>query len=120
LLAARFHGEHRRRFGFATPDLAVEVVTVEVRGAVGAEALPRASALWRGENSMRAAAAIPERAPVFHDGGWSTSAVHSRAALSDGAIVRGPAIVAEEGATLWIPPRWTGRVHDSGALVITR
>jgi N-methylhydantoinase A len=119
-LAARFHREHRRRFGFSTPDLGVEVVTVEVRGAIRADALPKASAWWRGEGSPRAGEALPERAPVFHDGAWKASAVRSRAALAEGDVLRGPAIVAEEGATLWIPPRWTARVHGSGALVVTR
>ena len=32
----------------------------------------------------------------------------------------GPAIVMEDGATLWVPPGWTVRIHRSGALLAER
>jgi N-methylhydantoinase A/oxoprolinase/acetone carboxylase beta subunit len=37
-----------------------------------------------------------------------------------GDRVRGPAIVAEAGATLWVPAGWRGVVHASGTLVLKR
>jgi N-methylhydantoinase A/oxoprolinase/acetone carboxylase beta subunit len=43
-----------------------------------------------------------------------------RTALDPGLRLRGPAIIADEGATLWLPPRWSARVHSTGAIVATR
>jgi N-methylhydantoinase A/oxoprolinase/acetone carboxylase beta subunit len=46
--------------------------------------------------------------------------VWSFEALGRGGAVRGPAIVLQAGATLWVAPRWRGRLHASGALVLER
>lgn len=114
-LVAGFHREHARRFGFADPGRAVEVVTVEVRGALPGERvpLPRTAA-------GRGMAQGVGRARVRHAGGWLAAAVWDRAALRFGRALRGPALVREAGATLWVAPGWSGRVHGSGALVLER
>ena len=41
-------------------------------------------------------------------------------ALGAGFSARGPALVLEQGATLWVAPGWTADRHASGALVMTR
>ena len=113
--ASRFHAEHRRRFGFAEPGAPVEVVTVEVRAALPADPIPAP------ERSGRRARVRPTaNAPVHHDGSRVRAAVWTRAALDPGARLVGPAIVADEGATLWLPPGWSARVHPTGAIVATR
>jgi N-methylhydantoinase A/oxoprolinase/acetone carboxylase beta subunit len=43
-----------------------------------------------------------------------------RDALAAGAALAGPSIVLDEGATLWVPGGWRGRVHGSGAVVLRR
>ena len=43
-----------------------------------------------------------------------------RAALPRHFAARGPAIVLEEGATLWIAPGWATRLHTGGTLVLER
>jgi N-methylhydantoinase A/oxoprolinase/acetone carboxylase beta subunit len=45
---------------------------------------------------------------------WSRSGIGSR------TRVQGPAIVTEEGATLWIPAGWAARLHTSGTLIVKR
>ena len=40
--------------------------------------------------------------------------------LGAGESIRGPAIVLQSGATLWVAPGWRGRLHSSGALVLER
>lgn len=112
---ARFHAEHQRRFGFAEPGAPVEVVTVEVRAALPAESIPAL------ERSGRRARARPSAHTAVRDKGARVrAAVWSRAALDPGARLRGPAIVADEGATLWLPPGWSARVHPTGAIVATQ
>jgi N-methylhydantoinase A len=112
---ARFHAEHRRRFGFAEPGAPVEVVTVEVRAALPADSLPTL------ERSGRRSGARPlAHAPVTHHGARLRAVVWTRAALDPGTRLKGPAIVADEGATLWLPPRWSARVHSTGAIVAIR
>jgi N-methylhydantoinase A len=111
-LGERFHREHGRRFGFADRSLPVEVVTLEVRGAL--RAVPPRPARERGRIESAPAAR------VRHAGRWLTAGVWPRAALPAGFAARGPAVVSEEGATLWIPPGWGARLHHRGTLVITR
>ena len=116
-LQARFHREHARRFGFADEARAVEVVTLEARGARPAEAAPRPARIGR---TARAPGAASARARVRHDGRWLAATVWAREAMAASARVRGPAIVRESGATLWVPPGWSGRLHASGTLVLRR
>jgi len=40
--------------------------------------------------------------------------------LVPGAHVAGPAVVVDDGATLWVAPGWSARRHASGAIVLTR
>jgi N-methylhydantoinase A/oxoprolinase/acetone carboxylase beta subunit len=120
-LAGCFHREHERRYGFCDPGRPVEVVTLEVRGSTPAEwhRLGRPSAGLR-----RADAAGPGQARVRAAGRWVVAPVWPRHALPGPAagrrVVAGPAIIADEGATLWVAPGWVGRVHPNGTLMLTR
>jgi N-methylhydantoinase A len=111
-LAARFHREHERRYGFAEPDRTVEVVTIEARGALpGAPVRVTAPAASR---------ARPRRAVVWEGGRAVRAAVWDREALGARFAARGPAAIVESGATLWVPPGWSARAAAGGALVLTR
>lgn len=109
-LRERFDRLHAERHHFATPDRPVEVVTLEVRAAAPspiavARARPRARA--RRPGTARAVAGERMRAIPLHD--------------FDGlgrSRVRGPALVVQSGATLWVPPGWAGARVASGALVL--
>jgi len=116
-LVERFHREHERRYGFSDPARAVEVVTLEVRGA-----LPDAWDLVARlrARAARAAVARPGRARVRANGRWLEAPVWARAALRRDPIVHGPAVVADAGATLWVAPGWSAGVHASGTVVLAR
>jgi N-methylhydantoinase A len=112
-LAARFHAAHERRFGYAEPSRAVEVVTVEVRGHVAAESVPRPVP------THSAPASASRRHRVREGGRWREIPVLAREELAVGRRFRGPLLALEAGATLWVPSGWSGRVHASGAWVLT-
>jgi N-methylhydantoinase A/oxoprolinase/acetone carboxylase beta subunit len=42
-----------------------------------------------------------------------------RRELVPGATLRGPAVIVDDGATLWVAAGWRARSHDSGAVVLT-
>jgi len=110
-LAERFHAAHERRHGFADPAARVEVVTLEVAGSLAA-ALPR----------ERATAARPRaaaRTRVFHAGRFLAAPVLAREALPRGRAVRGPAVVTDDGATLWVAPGWSAVADRSGSVRLT-
>ena len=115
-LEERFHREHARRFGFADRRSPVEVVTVDVRGGLPGDTLPGGS----DPVPPRRLGGPRDTARVHHDGRWLRAPVWQRAALPARFSARGPAIVAEEGATLWIAPGWTARLHGTGTLVLER
>jgi hypothetical protein len=46
--------------------------------------------------------------------------VLDRDGVGRGRALRGPAVVFEEGATLWVAAGWTARADSSGGLVLTR
>ena len=111
-LPGRFHREHQRRFGFSRPGHPVEVVTVEVRASLAGD-VPHPA-------RTRPAPARPiGRARVREAGGWVSTPVWARESLGSSAALRGPALVIEPGATLWIPRRWRARSNATATLIIT-
>ncbi|MFM7230835.1 MAG: hydantoinase/oxoprolinase family protein [bacterium] len=110
-LAERFHDAHERRYGFADRTALLEVVTVEV-GGVLASVPPR-------ERRTARSSAARTRVRVRHDGRtWSAWAL-DRDALAPGESVAGPAVLTDDGATLWVAPDWRARRHAGGAVVLT-
>ena len=115
-LTGRFHAEHERRFGFADAARPVEVVTLEVRGSLPGERVLTGGRPPRPRGAARGAGV----ARVRHGGAWLRAAVWERDAMHAGKALKGPAIVTESGATLWVPPGWSGRLHAGGTLVLRR
>ena len=60
------------------------------------------------------------RRSVRFSGKWQEVPVYDRAALPAGASFAGPALVLEFGATTVVSPGYSGAVHPTGALVLTR
>jgi N-methylhydantoinase A len=112
-LERRFHEAHRRAYGFAREREAVEVVTVDVVGSIAtADARPPRAPARGGRPGATARAWVGHamrRVPLRD---WGGLRAHD--------VLRGPAIVLQSGATLWVAPGWRGRLHASGALVLER
>ena len=120
-LAARFHDAHERRYGFVDRGAALEVVTLEVGGAVAAT-LPRERvALGRAPVGARTRgpAGARTRVPVWHDGRRLDAIALDRASLRANESLPGPAVITDDGATLWVAPGHRARLHASGAVVVT-
>jgi N-methylhydantoinase A len=115
-LAERFHEAHARRFGFASPHLPVEVVTLEARAATPAFGGPRAAA--GASRAPRSSATGRARTRAWTGKGWREVPVVEFDA--PGGRIAGPCVVLQSGATLWVPDDWSGTRHASGALVLRR
>jgi N-methylhydantoinase A len=114
--AASFHGEHRKQFGYASPDDAVQVVSCRVV-AMGTSTRfePRPQA------PGGAAAVARETRPVYFEttDGWVDCPVYWRGDLSPGAALPGPAIVEQIDATTVLYPDDAATMDAHGNILIT-
>jgi 5-oxoprolinase (ATP-hydrolysing) len=117
-LRGAFHAAHARHFGFRAADDALLVVeSIEIEGIVP------------GVGERTAANPVPQTArtaqpaavrSVWCDDGRRDLPVYERSALGVGAVVPGPAIIAEANATTVLEVGWEAAVHASGTLRLTR
>ncbi len=108
---ARFHEAHRRTFGHAAPEAAVEVVNLRVRSRGAAvEVAPQPVAA-----SRRGAAAVSKIETLAGERRL-TVPVYSRDHLAEGTRLRGPFIVVELSSTAYVAPEFTMRVDGFGNL----
>jgi N-methylhydantoinase A/oxoprolinase/acetone carboxylase beta subunit len=109
--AADFHAAHRRTFGYAAPEAAVEVVNLRLRAtAPGIAVAPERL----GRSSGRPSPA--RRIQVVAGGRARAVPVYARDAIGAGARIRGPAIVVELSATAYVAPEFTLRADGFGNL----
>lgn len=109
---AAFDARHEETFGYADRSNEAEIVNIRLVS-VGMVDKPKLE--------FRSDARIPsggQRRKVWF-GGWQDTAIFHRSDLPAGFAFIGPAIVEEEGGTTIVPPGWTVRTDDSGALIGT-
>jgi N-methylhydantoinase A len=112
-LLQRFHAEHRRRYGYSSPERDVEIVTVRMRGRVASpEKLSRLK-ISEEQGSLK-----PSVAMVHFGGKRHKTQIIPRAAIRAGKRYRGPAIVTEYSATTVAPPGLTFGKDRAGNLLI--
>ena len=109
--AAPFHREHKKVYGYASPERAVEVVTIRVRAR---EAVKRPR-LVRGPSRP----GVPEQRRVFVADAWRTVPAWKREQLGT-KVLAGPALVLDYGSTTLIPPGWKFQADRAGNLVTRR
>ncbi|MFF3324076.1 hydantoinase B/oxoprolinase family protein [Streptomyces sp. NPDC002889] len=111
-----FEAAHRARYAFTMEKpLVVEAVSVEAVG----------SASEHGASDVEESAGERELAPrdrvgMVVDGERREVALYARGDLRPGAVVEGPAIVAEAEATTVVDPGWQAVAGDGGHLLLTR
>ncbi len=107
--AAPFHLEHQRIYGYATPERAVEVVTLRVRAR---HSLPKPrlhrSEVIKGQTETRR---------VWLSGARKTIPAPLRGQLRP-SRTPGPALVRDYGSTTLVMPGWTYRADAAGNLLL--
>ncbi|WP_437291956.1 hydantoinase B/oxoprolinase family protein [Sorangium sp. So ce406] len=114
-IRAAFEAAYRARFAFLMPEraLVLESVSVEAIGpGEAAEERPAGARPHRPEADARA--------QMFCEGAFRDAALHRRERLERGAVIDGPAIVAEANATTVIEPGWQAEITALDHLVLTR
>jgi N-methylhydantoinase A len=117
-LRERFHLEHERRFGYRREDRPVILVAARLR-AEGPSSSP-----WRKQPVRKHEAKEFEQAMAILPESGSTGVQKvrwfRREQLAPGAVLTGPAIVAEYSGTTVVPRGWSGEIDAFGALVLRR
>lgn len=112
-LLRRFHAEHRRRYGYSSPEREVEIVTVRLRARV---ASPEKVARMKVE--QKAGRLEASASQVWFAGKKHKTTILPRESLQPEKPYRGPAIVTEYSATTVVPPGLKFKVDKSGNLLI--
>lgn len=106
-----FHEAHRRTFGYAAPQAAVEVVNIRLRAsAAGPPIAPARMVRAKGKP------APTSKMNVIVGGARRSVPLYTRDELGAGARVKGPAIIVELSATAYVAPEFTMRCDDYGNL----
>ena len=113
--ADRFHERHERRYGHASPNEPVELVTVRLR----ARGVVDPPTLSVAEGTGTDAEATPRTTrPATFGGETGETPVYDRETLEPGAEFDGPAVVEGVESTAVVPPGADAHVDDSGNVVI--
>ncbi len=110
---AAFTAEHQALYGF-TLAAAIELVTLRME-ATGMTAQQPATKL-----PPSGAVEPYDHVPVRFGGDTVTTPLIDRASLGAGARFDGPAILSQLDTTTLVPPGWSGTVHETGAILLTR
>jgi N-methylhydantoinase A len=112
-----FHAKHLQTYGHMNERAAVELVNLRLTGygVVAKAQLPR----YRSE-SPGLGPARREARPVYFDGRTVPASVYQRERLPEAAVLDGPAIVEEFGATTVVFPGWRAGLDALGNLELRR
>ena len=108
--ARAFHGEHRRRYGYAVEDECVELVSARLVATAQMETLPP-------QLPAQAPDTQPGARNVWIDGAYVGAAVYERRALSGREAISGPALIEEPDSSTYVAPGWIARAERSALIV---
>ncbi len=113
-LGARFGAEHARTFAHSRPGATIEIVTLRVEGKTRSERRHRSFGALRG-----GALPSPTRlGSLWHEGQlYADVPVYEREALTAGAVLEGPALIAEAVATIVLDPGFSLECRADGTLI---
>jgi N-methylhydantoinase A len=109
----RFHAEHKRRYGYSSPEREVEIVTLRMRARISSP-----EKLTQMRVATAAARLKKAEARVWFKGSYRTTAVIPRSALPLRKRFRGPAIITEYSATTVVPPGLSFQADKAGNLLV--
>ncbi|WP_146430900.1 hydantoinase B/oxoprolinase family protein [Blastopirellula retiformator] len=114
-LAERYHQEHERRYGYCRRQQQIELVAARVE----AIAQERRDDKLSEPGERTSPQPTGEVTVSFAGKDWSTP-TYQREQLATGAVIEGPALVAERLATTVIDPGWSAEVWSGGELIVRR
>jgi N-methylhydantoinase A len=107
-LLDRFHAEHKRRYGYSTPDGEVEIVTLRARGRIASpEDLAR---IKIGRETARSKAGHTHKEMKIK--------ILPREGLQAGKKLKGPAVISEYSATTFVPQGLTFQADKAANLLV--
>jgi 5-oxoprolinase (ATP-hydrolysing) len=111
-----FEVGYKQRFAFLMPDrlLVIEAVSVEAVGAGQAHDAAVTSAAAKPSRPK------PETTVQMHAERWLEAGLFVRESLAAGALIDGPAIIAEQNATTVVEPGWQARLTAAGPIELQR
>jgi 5-oxoprolinase (ATP-hydrolysing) len=122
-LREAFEALYRQRFAFLMPGRGLVIAAVVVECASAGEPLPAippgADTATPGHPHPLAHVAMYVTGDLAAEG-WREVPLFQREALPPGAIVDGPAILAERNATTVVEPGWQARIGQGGGLTLSR
>jgi 5-oxoprolinase (ATP-hydrolysing) len=114
-MAQAFALLHKKRFGFVMQGKALILESVMVE-AVGLT--ERAASVADGLLTQGGVARNDARIPMFIDGQMQPVPLHLRNTLAPGAVLDGPALIAEDISTIVLQRGWCARVLEDGTLLL--
>lgn len=117
-LAAAFHAEHERRYGFADAGTPVELVTLRVSVVIGGDAGDPFATFDSRDGDPRERDRKPGRRPVWFNGEPLDAAV-IEGTPPPGVSLDGPAVIEQAQATIVVPPDWRAASSPSGDVTLT-
>jgi 5-oxoprolinase (ATP-hydrolysing) len=111
-----FEAGYKQRFAFLMPDrmLMIEAVSVEAVGA--GETHVTATT----DSEPVSSQPQPDATLRLHAGRWLDAGLFVRESIAAGALIDGPAIIAEKNATTVVEPGWQARLTASGPIELQR
>jgi 5-oxoprolinase (ATP-hydrolysing) len=113
-MADLFGSAYRSRFGAGSGSDELIIATIRV------EATGYEQVFHDPEIDSGAAPSPAGTQAVWIGDGWLDAPVFKRSELGSGSEIDGPAIVAENNSTTVIDPGWSGRINDTGHLILER
>jgi N-methylhydantoinase A len=109
----RFHAEHKRRYGYSSPERDLEIVTVRMRGRVASpEKLSRLK-IQEEQGKLKSSTQM-----VHFSGPRYKTPIIPRSSIEQSRRYRGPAIITEYSATTVVPPGLRYQKDRAGNLLI--
>ena len=115
-IRAAYDAEYARLYDRKVPGSDIEVMSYAVMVSTEVAAPPKPLA------DPAESTPAPVRTQIVRDtesGEESAWAIYDRAALVPGAVITGPAIVAEDETSTLVGPRWQARIDAAGNIVLT-
>lgn len=118
-LLERFHAEHKRRYGYSSPEREVEIVTLRMRGRIASpERLGNMKMLGEKAGNGKSGPRKSSSGRLWNSGKELKISVLQRSAMTVGRRSKGPAIISEYSATTFVPQGLSFKADKAGNLLV--